>query len=89
MAAADHHLALYNFGLHVASFESPAVEGFRLREPFNFEAARRAEGFIGRSGYIDEPGMRSWGRRSSRVTSTAPASTAVPPSFRSGATSRA
>ena len=28
---ARHHLAMYNFGLHVADYESPAVEGFRLR----------------------------------------------------------
>ena len=56
-----HHLAIYNFGLHVDVFESPRVEGFRLREPFNFEAARRAEGFVGRSGYIGVPGPRSWG----------------------------
>lgn len=56
-----HHLAIYNFGLHVDDFESPRVEGFRLREPFNFEAARRAEGFVGRSGYFGVPGPRSWG----------------------------
>jgi hypothetical protein len=56
-------LAMYNFGLHVAPFESDAVEGFRLREPANFEAARRACGFIGRSGYAGEPGMQSWGRQ--------------------------
>lgn len=56
-----HHLAIYNFGLHVDDFESPRVEGFRLREPFNFEAARRADGFVGRSGYVGVPGPRSWG----------------------------
>lgn len=28
---AGHHLALYNFGLHVDDYDSPAVEGFRLR----------------------------------------------------------
>ncbi|MCF3641047.1 DUF3291 domain-containing protein [Rhizobium sp. TRM95111] len=56
-----YHLALYNFGLHVAPFDDPAIDGFRLREPFNFEAARRAEGFVGRSGYAGEPGPRSWG----------------------------
>ena len=61
MTDAAFHLALYNFGLHVAPFEDPAIDGFRLREPFNFEAARRAEGFFGRSGYVGEPGPRSWG----------------------------
>ena len=57
----EARLAMYNFGLHVAPFESDAVEGFRLREPANFEAARRACGFVGRSGYAGEPGARSWG----------------------------
>lgn len=54
-------LAFYNFGLHVAPADSEAVEGFVLREPPNFEAALRACGFIGRSGYPNYPGPRSWG----------------------------
>lgn len=54
-------LAIYNFGLFVASYDSPEVEGFRLREPSNFLAAERAEGFVGRSGYAGEPGPHSWG----------------------------
>lgn len=58
-----HHLAVYNFGLHVNDYESPRVEGFRLREPLNFEAAERAEGFVGRSGYDDVPGPASWGEK--------------------------
>jgi hypothetical protein len=58
-----HHLAVYNFGLHVDDYESPRVEGFRLREPLNFEAANRAEGFVGRSGYDGEPGPASWGEK--------------------------
>jgi len=58
-----HHLAAYNFGLHVDTYESPRVEGFRLREPLNFEAANRAEGYIGRSGYDDVPGPESWGEK--------------------------
>ena len=58
---ARHHLAMYNFGLHVADYESPAVEGFRLREAANFRAAELAEGFIGRSGYADVDGPESWG----------------------------
>lgn len=56
-----HHLAIYNFGLHVAPDDDPAVEGFVLREPANFEAASRASGFVGRSGYRGVPGPRSWG----------------------------
>ena len=58
-----HHLAVYNFGLHVDAYESPRVEGFRLREPLNFEAASRAQGFIGRSGYDGVPGPESWGEK--------------------------
>ncbi|NLR99006.1 DUF3291 domain-containing protein [Rhizobium sp. P38BS-XIX] len=60
-AHADWHLAMYNFGLHVAAYDSPAVEGFRLREAANFEAAARAQGFVGRSGYAGEPGPDCWG----------------------------
>jgi hypothetical protein len=58
-----HHLAAYNFGLHVDDYESPRVEGFRLREPLNFEAASRAEGYVSRSGYDDVPGPESWGEK--------------------------
>jgi hypothetical protein len=54
-------LAIYNFGIHVGPYESPAVEGFRMRETFNFEAAARAEGFVARSGYSGEEGIESWG----------------------------
>lgn len=54
-------LAFYNFGLHVAPADSEAVRGFMLREPANFEAAARAQGFLGRSGYPGIPGTRSWG----------------------------
>lgn len=56
-------LALYNFGLHVGPYESDAVEGFRLREGANFEAAACASGFIGRSGYAGEPGPECWGKQ--------------------------
>lgn len=62
-ASAGKHLAMYNFGLHVAAYESPAVEGFRVREAANFEAAARACGFIGRSGYAGVPGPGSWGEQ--------------------------
>ncbi|PWV98033.1 uncharacterized protein DUF3291 [Hoeflea marina] len=59
--AASHHLAMYNFGLHVAAYDQPEVLGFRLREPLNFAAAERAAGFVGRSGYDGEAGPASWG----------------------------
>jgi hypothetical protein len=54
---------MYNFGLHVAPYDSHTVEGFRLREAANFEAASRAHGFIGRSGYDGEPGPACWGKQ--------------------------
>jgi hypothetical protein len=56
-------LAIYNFGLFVAPYGSPEIEGFRLREPANFLAAETAEGFIGRSGYDGEIGPESWGQQ--------------------------
>ncbi|KAA1179252.1 DUF3291 domain-containing protein [Rhizobium tropici] len=62
-ADAGRHLAMYNFGLHVSAYESPAVEGFRLREAANFEAAARASGFIGRSGYPGEQQPSCWGEQ--------------------------
>ncbi len=61
MTAAGHHLAIYNFGIHVDTYDTAPVQGFALREPFNFEAAERAVGFVGRSGYDGEPGPESWG----------------------------
>jgi hypothetical protein len=63
MPRGGKHLAMYNFGLHVAAYESPAVEGFRLREEVNFEAAARAHGFIGRSGYDGMAGPVCWGKQ--------------------------
>lgn len=61
MTAGGHHLAIYNFGIHVDASESVAVRGFALREPMNFAAAERAPGFVARSGYKGVPGPRSWG----------------------------
>ena len=61
MSVGEHHLAIYNFGVHVAPYGDPAVNGFALREPLNFEAAVRAVGYVGRSGYDGEPGPETWG----------------------------
>ena len=61
MTAGGYRLAIYNFGLHVGREGDPRVEGFVSREPANFEAASRASGFVGRSGYHGVPGPRSWG----------------------------
>jgi hypothetical protein len=63
MSGAAAKLAIYNFGLFVAPYESEAVEGFRLREPANFAAAECAAGFLGRSGYDGEPGPDCWGEQ--------------------------
>lgn len=61
MVERGFHLAMYNFGLHVAAYDAPEVQGFLRREPLNFAAAEKASGFVGRSGYDGEPGPRSWG----------------------------
>ncbi|CAN7684941.1 DUF3291 domain-containing protein [Rhizobium sp. LjRoot98] len=63
MVAGQYRLAIYNFGLHVGPEGDPRVDGFVSREPANFEAASRASGFIGRSGYRGVPGPRSWGKQ--------------------------
>lgn len=63
MTSSEFHLAIYNFGIHVADYGDPAIEGFLRREPLNFEAATRASGFVGRSGYDGEPGPESWGKQ--------------------------
>jgi hypothetical protein len=54
-------LAIYNFGMFREPAESPSNQGFRDREPANFDAAERAPGFIGRAGYEGEPDRESWG----------------------------
>jgi len=61
MRTSGFHLAMYNFGLHVAASDAPEVQGFMRREPLNFAAAERASGFVERSGYDGEPGPESWG----------------------------
>lgn len=61
MMSHGFHLAIYNFGIHVAEYGDPAIDGFLTREPLNFEAATRASGFVARSGYEGEPGPSSWG----------------------------
>lgn len=63
MSLGDHHLAIYNFGVHTETYMAASVQGFSLREPLNFEAAVRVRGFVGRSGYAGEPGPESWGEQ--------------------------
>ena len=54
-------LAVYNFGMFRERAERPSNQGFRDREPTNFDAVERAPGFIGRAGYAGEPDRESWG----------------------------
>lgn len=61
MKSSGFQLGMYNFGLHVAPYDAPEVQGFLRREPLNFAAAERASGFVARSGYEGEPGPKSWG----------------------------
>ena len=56
-------LAIYNFGMFREPADSPSNQGFRDREPANFDAVERAPGFIGRAGYADERDRESWGKQ--------------------------
>lgn len=58
-----HHLAIYNFNNFRERSEAPTNQGFHARNSINFEAAEISDGFVGRSGYDDEPGPRSWGKQ--------------------------
>lgn len=59
----DHWLALYTFGQFRYRADHPDVEVFHTAEPGVWAAMERAEGFIARSGYEDEPGPESWGEQ--------------------------
>jgi hypothetical protein len=56
-------LALYTFGIFRAPADDAANRGFHERNDVNFLAAELSEGFIARSGYLDEPGPESWGEQ--------------------------
>lgn len=58
-----HWLAIYVFGQFRTRADHPAVEPFHAAEPAVWAAMERAEGFIARSGYEDEPGPDSWGEQ--------------------------
>jgi hypothetical protein len=55
--------ALYTFGVFRAPSNDPVNHGFHDRNDRNFSAAQASEGFIARSGYVDEPGPESWGEQ--------------------------
>lgn len=58
-----HWLALYTFGQFRTRADHPVVEPFHQAEPLVWAAMERAEGFVARSGYEDEPGPDSWGEQ--------------------------
>jgi len=58
-----HWLALYTFAQFKKRAEDPANDEFFNNEPAVFAAIERAEGFVARSGYEDEPGPESWGEQ--------------------------
>lgn len=53
--------AVCNFGMFRERADHPANQGFHDRKAPNFAAAKRAAGFIARSGSREEPGPPSWG----------------------------
>lgn len=58
-----HWLAIYAFGQFRTRADHPNVDIFHSEEPRVWAAMERAEGFIARSGYEDEPGPESWGEQ--------------------------
>lgn len=56
-------LAIYNFNNFRTRSAEPGNDGFHEREPLNFRAAEKSEGFIARSGYDGDAGPASWGRQ--------------------------
>ncbi|WP_428646932.1 DUF3291 domain-containing protein [Roseibium sp.] len=58
-----HWLAIYTFGQFRTRADHPDVEPFHAAEPGVWATMEGAEGFIGRSGYEDEPGPESWGEQ--------------------------
>ncbi|WP_269583699.1 DUF3291 domain-containing protein [Roseibium sp. Sym1] len=58
-----YRLALYTFGQFRTRADHPDVDIFHAEEPRVWAAMERAEGFIARSGYDDEPGPDSWGEQ--------------------------
>lgn len=55
------HLALYTFGIFARPSDDPANDGFHALDAQIWPLLDRAEGLVARSGYIGDPGPRSWG----------------------------
>jgi len=58
-----YRLAIYTFGQFLKRADHPDTDGFHAAEPGVWAAMERAEGFIARSGYEDDPGPESWGEQ--------------------------
>lgn len=56
-------LAVYTFAQFRKRADDPSNDDFFENEPAIWAAMERAEGFIARSGYEDEPGPESWGEQ--------------------------
>jgi len=57
----SHRLALYTFGVFIEPAEHPSNDGFHARNNGVLSAIEQAAGIIARSGYLGDPGPRSWG----------------------------
>lgn len=58
-----HRLAIYNFGVFTEPSEHPTNDDWHAREGPIFDRLANASGFITRSGYDDDPALKSWGEQ--------------------------
>lgn len=54
-------LALFTFGVFAKPADDPVNDGFHVRNDPILAAVPQAEGYLGHSGYPDEPGPDMWG----------------------------
>lgn len=59
----EHWLALYTFAQFRTRADDPVNDEFFSSEPAIWAAMERADGFIARAGYEDEPGTEIWGEQ--------------------------
>jgi hypothetical protein len=57
----NNRLALFTFGVFAKPADDPANDGFHVRNDPILAAVPLAKGYIGHSGYPDEPGTDMWG----------------------------
>lgn len=58
-----HWLAVYTFAQFKTRADDPVNDEFFNNEPSVLAAMERAEGYVARSGYEDDPGPESWGEQ--------------------------